>query len=147
MANHLHRQIREAVATKVTGLTTTGARVFPNRMHPFDATALPGLRVFIDRDDVNVDGAAFPHIQQHKLMLVIEALATATADLDDTLDLISKEVETVLSAGFLIGSRTLQCALAGSRHDFDAAATPAGVKRMFFQIEYHTTASAPDSLL
>ena len=38
MANHLRRQIREAVAGAVTGLTTTAARVYQARVYPVAKT-------------------------------------------------------------------------------------------------------------
>ncbi|MEY2654030.1 MAG: hypothetical protein RLZZ524_1058, partial [Pseudomonadota bacterium] len=45
MANHLRQQIREAVAGAVTGLTTTGARVYQGRVYPLEDAQLPGLTV------------------------------------------------------------------------------------------------------
>ena len=45
MADHLHKQIRDALVTKLTGLTTSGARVYANRLYPLDSANLPGLRI------------------------------------------------------------------------------------------------------
>jgi len=45
MADHLHKQIRAALVTKLTGLATSGARVYANRLYPLDSANLPGLRL------------------------------------------------------------------------------------------------------
>lgn len=146
MADHLHKQIRAAAATAITGLVTTGARVYANRLHPMEDTSLPGLRVSTDTDDVQPLTVHTPHVQQHRLTLAIECCARATTGLDDTCDQMQKEVEIVLASGFLIGTRRLYPILTGSQYDDEAAGTPAAVKRVEFFIEYHTLNTQPDVL-
>lgn len=146
MANHLHRQIREAIATALTGLTTTGARVYPNRLHPFETSSLPGLRISIDGDQVTQTTVHQPHVQAHSLSIAVECVARGPSDLDDTCDQISKEVEIALSAGISIGGRLLYPALSGSEFDAEAAGTPAGAKRLTFSLDYHALNTQPDTL-
>lgn len=146
MANHLHRQIRDAIATALTGLTTTAGRVYPNRLHKFETTSLPGLRITLPGDSVSVMTVHQPHIQQHAVTIDVECVAKAIADLDDTCDLMAKEVETALSAGIVIGSRTLYPLLTASEYDDEAAGTPAGAKRLTFSVEYHALNTQPDTL-
>lgn len=145
MANHLHRQIREAVATALTGLATTGARVYPNRLHPFDAASLPGLRISIGSDQVDATTVHSPHVQQHTLLLAVECVARATVDLDDTCDQISKEVETVMASGISVGGHLLQPILSSSTYDDEAAATPAGSKRLIYSVDYTSLNTQPDT--
>ena len=146
MALHLHKQIRDAVATTLTGLATTAARVYANRLYPMEDTSLPGLRVSTDADDVTPVTLHLPYVQQHRLTLVVECCARATTGLDDTCDLMQKEVEIALAAGFLIGTRRLYPVLTGSQYDDEAAGTPAAVKRVEFFVEYHTLNTQPDVL-
>jgi hypothetical protein len=146
MANHLHRQIRDAVATALTGLTTTAARVYPNRLHKFETTSLPGLRITLPGDSVSPTSVHQPHVQQHALTIDVECVAKAVSDLDDTCDLMAKEVEIALSAGISIGGRPLYPLLTGSEYDDEAAGTPAGAKRLTFSVEYHTLNTQPDAL-
>lgn len=40
------QQIREALETQLTGLTTTGARVYTSRVYPLNEDNLPALRIF-----------------------------------------------------------------------------------------------------
>ena len=145
MGNHLHRQIREAVATDLTGLATSGARVYPNRLHPFEASSLPGLRISIDSDSVTPLTVHHPHVQEHQLTLVVECVARASADLDDTCDAMAKEVEIALAGGVTVGTRTLYPVLTGSEYDQEAAGTPAGAKRLSFQVDYACLNTTPDT--
>lgn len=146
MADHLHKQIRDAAAAALTGLVTTAARVYANRLHPMEETSLPGLRISTDSDDVSPLTVNLPHVQQHRLTLVIECCARAITGLDDACDQMQKEVEIALAAGFLIGTRRIYPVLTGSQYDDEAAGTPAAVKRVEFFVEYHTLHTQPDVL-
>ena len=54
MTTHLRTSLRDAMATAVTGLTSTGSRVHKSRLYPVAADALPcllviGLTVYLRR--------------------------------------------------------------------------------------------------
>ena len=145
MANHLHRQIREAVETKLTGLTTSATRVYANRLKPMAAANLPGLKVYADDEQSEAMTIHAPYGQERTLSLVVECCAKGST-LDDTLDLMSKEVETALAAGIAIGSATLQPVYAGMEFTDELADEPVGVKRLRFAITYTAMSNAPDVL-
>ena len=46
MADHVRQQIRERIATTITGLSTTGSNVFQSRVYPLDVDSLPALLVY-----------------------------------------------------------------------------------------------------
>ncbi len=146
MADHLHKQIRAAAVTKLTGLATTGAHVYANRLHPFDSTLLPGLRLSLGDDAVTPLTVHTPHVQGHALELIVEGVAAATSALDDTCDQIAKEVEVALAAGITVAGTTLFPILLGSSYDDEAAGTPAGSRRLTFGIEYRCLNTTPDTL-
>lgn len=99
MPTHVRRQIREAVATAVTGLATTGSRVFQSRSRP--QSALPYLLVTVDSSELE---QGMQNLQERRFEVVVRGRAKAGATLDDTLDQIALEVETALtSAGTLSG--------------------------------------------
>lgn len=145
MANHLHRQIREAVATLLTGLTTTGTKVYPNRLYPLADANLPGLRVFMDDEEVTDSGV--DKTQDRRLALIVECCAKANTDLDDVLDASSKEVEIALSGGITIGSSWIDAQYAGMQFDDAMAEKPVGVKRLRFFITFTAASNAPDVLI
>lgn len=102
--SHARQQIREQLVSTLTGLTTTGARIFANRVH--DHAALPSLNVMTNSESVE-DEVGLK--QFRSLNIVIEARAKASADMDDQIDDICAEVSAAL---FAAGST-----LSGKCHD------------------------------
>lgn len=147
MADHVHKQIRSALVTKLTGLTTSGARVYANRLYPMDSANLPGLRIYADSETAEVVSIHAPQLQTRELSVAVEACALAASGLDDTLDLMSKEVEIALSSGLTVGSTTLVVSYTGMSYEDEAADKPVGVKRMTFSIPFEVAANAPDTLI
>jgi hypothetical protein len=97
MANHVRRQIREAVAARLTGLTTTGARVYVNNVDPLAIGELPALTIRngseqIERRSI---GSPNPYISRVQTLIVTANARAATA-VWDTLDQIAKEVEVAM---------------------------------------------------
>lgn len=146
MANHVHTQIRSAAVTALTGLTTSGARVYTDRMFDLADANLPGLRVYLDNETVETETIHTPPVQSRRAELVVECCAKAASSLSTTLDTMSKEVEIALAAGFTVSSKTLTPLLSSSRLDREPGSTPVGVKRLVFDLEFFTLANAPDSL-
>src|SRR5574343_361509 len=110
MANHVHKQIRDAVKTALTGLATTGSRVWANRLQVMQDADLPGLRIYAD-DETSADLSMHaPGISERQLTLVVEAVVKAVSGLDDTLDQIAKEVETALAGTITVSGKPLDIA-------------------------------------
>jgi hypothetical protein len=146
MANHLRRQIREAVAGAVTGLTTTGARVYQGRVYPLEDAQLPGLTVSSLAEVSRRSSLPAPGIMERTLRLEVRAFAKALTSIEDTLDLISKEVETALA---------MPCAaLAGMAKAITLISTdielqgisekPVGQAALTYEIVYMAAENAPD---
>ena len=148
MANHLRRQIREAVATAVTGLTTTGARVFQSRVYPLERTDLPGLLIYTADETVEPSTIHEPAIIERTLRLRIVGVAKAVDDLDDVLDQIVKEVEIAI-AGMSLTSLAEYVALSDIAEPEYAREVerPTGRVTMTFEAKYFTAANAPDVAL
>ena len=146
MADHLHKQIRTALVAALTGLTTTAARVWANRLRPLQDADLPGLRIYLDDEDAEGLTIHSPELYQRRLTVVVEAVAKAASALDDTLDQISKEVETALASGVTVGGQSLEVFYTGMRFDDEQADKPVGVKRMTFTLTYTAMANTPDVL-
>lgn len=146
MANHLHRQIREALETLLSGLTTTQSRVYANRLQPMTDATLPGLRIYADQEEASVLTVHSPQMQERRLELIVECCAKASTALDDTLDQISKEVEVAISAGITLSGKTLPITYLGMQFDDELADKPVGIKRLRFSIEFSAMNNAPDVL-
>ena len=146
MADHLHKQIRAAVVTKLTGLTTSGSRVFANRLQPLPDALSPTLLITLDEERAEAATLHAPYMQERDLTVVVSAVAKATSALDDTLDLMSKEVETALAAGITVAGRLLDVFYTGMSFEDEQGDKPVGVKRMTFSISYTAMSNAPDVL-
>lgn len=137
---HSRQTIREAAATKVTGLTTTSTRVFQSRMVPQESSALPCL--LVTTNDEEVLPGTIHGMQDRRLKLVITGIAKATGSIDDTLDTIAAEVETAMN------TFTYRNQLNEIRVDFDESLEkPVGRIDMEFEINYFTTAGTPGTPL
>jgi len=146
MANHVRQQLREAIATAITGLTTTSTRVFQSRVYPIEVGQLPCLVVTSDGDEINAQTVHHPYQQSRNTRVRVEVYARAVSDLDDTLDLVCKEVETAL--GNVSSGIAKDCYLLGTNLDFDSLGEkPVGRATMLFTKELWTLSNAPDVLI
>lgn len=145
MAVHLRRQIREAAAAALTGLTTTQARVFASRVRALQASDLPALRIFCD-DEVVQNLTMGPHRERERtLKLVVEGCCAANADMDDTLDAIAKEVEVALDNNQDLGVGVKWIEPREIKSEFMGnAETIIAVVRMEFEARYYAAKGAPD---
>ena len=56
---HVRTQLRDAVASVVTGLASTGSRVYRSQTLPVTAKQLPALLVYARQDQPDYDSGAF----------------------------------------------------------------------------------------
>jgi hypothetical protein len=146
MANHLHKQIRDAVVTALTGLTTTSTRVYANRLMPLPDELSPTLLITLDEETATPVTLHTSPIYERELRLSVAAIVKATSALDDTLDQISKEVEVALAAGITLSGRRLDFTYTGMSFDDEQSDKPVGIKRMNFTVPFTAAANAPDVL-
>lgn len=143
---HVRQQIREAAATALTGLTTSGSRVYQSRVHPLDAASLPCLLVNTDDEDVTSLKISSPDMLDRRLTLTVRAVARASSNLDDTLDTMVSEVEVALGATTLSGKvKTLT--LDGIGIETEQGDKPVGIASMKFSATYMTAANAPETAI
>lgn len=152
MADHRRRAIREAVATAVTGLTTTGSRVYQSRVYTLQRANLPGLRVFAGDETIEAVTIHGPTTQDRKLRIRVEAVAQALQDavsaLDDTLDGIVKEVEIAVAGMSLSGlADSIHLTDVSEPEYSDQGELPTGSVTITFEANYYTAANAPDVAL
>lgn len=147
MANHLRRQIREAAAARVTGLSTTAARVYQMRIYPLQTAELPGLLVFTNDETAQRLTLGAPSIMERRLELVIEGFAKATSNLDDTLDGIAKEVEVAIAGDYGLGGLVKSTTLRSTQVQMVEADKPIGMVRLVFDVLYMARETAPDVAL
>jgi len=128
---HRRTVIRNDIVTLVTGLPSTGARVFASRMAPQDA--LPCL--LVATNDEQIDAVSVGPLDR-LLSISVTGYAKGGATLDDVLDQIAAEVEGALcAAGYVL--RQIEV-------DFDdSLERPVGSVRLNFETLYFTPAGNP----
>lgn len=142
---HAREQLRAAVVTTLTGLTTTGARVTASRVYPHDDAALPSLVVYTPGESLmEGDIPTGDPLELRALTLNIEGRAKAAAGIDDTLDDISAEVETAMYADQTLGGLAKTLELKSVATTFTGESDqPVGLIELVFEIVYRVDARNP----
>ena len=149
MADHIRNQIRDRAVVAVTSLSTTGANVFQSPVLTPEEQTLPALLVYIDSEVTGFDGSIMGGILERQALLHIDGYVESSATVLDTLDLISKEVETAVASTGIVtagGASLVQESYLQST-DIEISiesARPLGVIRLAFFINYRTATGAPD---
>ena len=144
---HLRQSIRERIATDVTGLSTTGSNVFQSRVYPIEDGSLPCLLVYSTSEESEVTEMASPRPMHRILNVVVQGVVSATQP-DDTLDLISKEVEVALAGDVSINSLAHNSFLLGTEIEFNAdGAKPIGTVILNYVVEYRNLDNNPETAI
>ena len=135
---HARQTIREAAATRLTGLTSTGTKVFQSRMVPQES--LPCL--LVTTNDEEVVPGTIGNIIERRLDLHVTGYAKQSATVDDALDTIAAEVETAMA------TFSYRNELQGIAVDFDEhLEKPVGMIRLSFLVTYLTATGTPGTPL
>ena len=148
MANHLRRQIRERVATTLTGLSTTGSNVFQSRIYPMESAGLPGLCVYTQEESVGIQSMGETRNVSRDLTLIIEGYASASSNIDDTMDAIGKEVEVAMAGDIEINNLAQDSYLSGVEITLSGdGSTGIGKIAHSYTVVYQNAENAPDAAL
>ena len=145
MADHVDQQIVDAVVTLVTGLTTSGSRVFKDHLYPFAEADLPCLSVTSADEQVEYLTIHKPRMQAKTITVSVEAVAKASALMMSTLRAMRKEVEVVLATNQSVNGLARALRLAGTSTRQDVTGDqPVGVATMTYEIEVYCLETTPN---
>lgn len=142
---HARQSIRDQVVATLTGLTTTGARVYTSRVYNTRQEDLPCLLVYTLEDEVSESVTiGYPRIVDRDMLLAVEVRVQAVADFDDLVDTICEEVETALAADVTVGGNARDLMHNSTQISFTAdGSRPFGSALMSFNIRYRIRETAP----
>lgn len=143
---HVRTQIRDAVVAALTGLSTTGSRVYAGRSRPAAKDTDPFLLVYGTQETSEPAAIGVDPILMHELMVRVEgrALASTAAAIENTLDQIALEVEPAITRNSALGHLTRSVILVGTRIAVESPGERhAGEVTMEFRIVYRTRESSP----
>lgn len=145
---HYLTTVRQAIVTAVTGLTTTGSRVFEDQPHTLQEDQVPAL--VVSAWSPNVGYASMDTVTlQVDVDIGIECVVKGTSGLQALLDTMAKEVQVALSAVSSIGSRAVRVApVSFDRPYFDLTTDqPVARRLLLYRIApLFTTSADPTSL-
>ena len=134
---HQRKTIRDAVITSLTGLSTTGSRVFNSRVYPNEESKLPCLNVFTLSEPVELDSVKSTI---RSLELVVEGFASANSNIENTLDTIATEVEEALGSDTSLSNTCQSHNITNTEITLaNEGSLPIGVVRLVFNVIYRTT--------
>jgi hypothetical protein len=145
---HVRQQIRERIATEVTGLSTTGSKVYQSRVYPLQASNLPGLLIYTTSESSEpLDMGGTSRLMGRSLSVNIDAYVKAVSNFDDTVDTVCSEVEVALG-GSTVNGLVKDIYLESTEIDYQSEGDqPLAVATMVWVCEYETAANAPDTAL
>jgi len=143
---HVRKQIRDAAATLVTGLTTTGSNVFKAQIYNLQESQLPALKVYTPVEAIELEAGTLD-APDRALSLIIEGVAQATSGLEDTLDLIATEVEVALGADVTVGGLSRALDLSETVKQISAEGDPPiGSVLLTYNVKYRTPFGDPETV-
>ena len=153
---HAREQIRDAIITLVTGLTTTGANVFPSRVYPLKDGELPALCVYTFNEEIDDEKGKIEKLDFRYLSVKVDGYAKMpsgvsdpTADpLEDVLDDIASEVETAVLADQGLGVGAIATDLESIEIEKNIEGEkPTAVISMSFKVHYLTDTGTPNTIV
>ena len=143
MANHVRQQIREKFGTTLTGLTTTGSRVYESRVYPLET--VPALVIYTKSETSEPIVIGTDRVMSRELSVVVEGYAKATSNFDDTIDTISKEVEEAISADRTLGGLAKDTYIESTEIEYTGdGEQPVGYVSLTFLTNYYVQETNPD---
>lgn len=96
---HVRKQIRDAVKTLLLNTTTARSSVFGARRQRYEAGETPAIEIRIDDEQAERLTADMDLRREMKLSLTLVAHSTGADDVQDILDALAEEIETIMDGG------------------------------------------------
>ncbi len=141
---HVLKTIQDRIESRLTGLPTTGAAVYTDRVHAIPEGKLPALVIQFagEQRQLSATRNGGPPPLDHRATFAVRMLAKGEP-LDDRLYAIAAEVEAALFSDFTLGGLVKAC----SPTDLQAVLSPDGAIRegeavLLVRVDYRTIQGA-----
>jgi len=142
--SHARKAIRDNIISVLTGLSTTGARVYQSRVYPLDKSKLPGLCIYTKSEQSTVMTMGADRTIQRVLSVSIEAYVRGVTGYDNALDDICEEVEIALLADRKRGGLAKDTQVTGFSADYSGdGEQPVATGVITVDVTYHTKELTP----
>lgn len=147
MPDHVSIQVRDALVTQVTGLSTTGSRVYPARVFPLEPGNMPGIVVKLGELESEVVSMGGPNATvAHDQLVTFDIYVRTSSDVDSALLQVAKEINAAILDDFSLGGLAKWIFPTGNEApEYDADADQKHARMSVnYTVRFHTTASAVD---
>jgi hypothetical protein len=144
--SHVRQQIRERVASTLTGLSTTGNNVFQSRVYPLNESVLPALLIYSKNEDSEITTIGTSLGIERNLIITIEAYVKVTTNFDDLIDTICAEIETALGNDIKLNNLAKFSYLQSTEIQYDGdGENPIGYATLNYFVQYRTGQNTPET--
>jgi hypothetical protein len=138
--SHVRQQIRDRIATVVTGLPTTGANVYKTRRYALDDSKLPAICVYtMDESSslITIGSRTLRRVINVAIDIVIKGSSTTVSD---TLDTICVSAEEAMAADFTLNGLAKSSVLTSTEIDVNVEGEKSiASARLVYTVEYVTS--------
>lgn len=143
---HARKSIRDGLVTALTGLATTGSRVYRTRLYPLANGKLPGLAIYTNSEETSYLTMRQPRTLEKKLMIDVEIYVKGTTNYDDSLDQIALEIEAAIYTDVTLGGLARDTVIRSFKADFNGDGDqPICAGIMSIEVTYVTLEGAADT--
>ena len=137
--SHVRQQIRDRVATLVTGLPTTGGNVYKMRRYALDDAKLPAICVYTTDESsslITIGSRTLRRVINVVIDIIIKGSSTAVSD---SIDTICVSAEEAMAADFTLNGLAKSSVLTSSEIDVNVEGEKSiASARLVYAVEYVT---------
>jgi hypothetical protein len=139
---HVRKLLRDSVTSALTGLATTGNKVYQSRVYPIAPDKLPGLLIYSRAETTEYQTIGVPRLQ---LRATSFTYVKGTTGYDNTIDQICLEIEEALYANRTLGGNAQDVMITGFEADFNGDGDqPVSRATLTIEVQYQTLEDNPD---
>jgi hypothetical protein len=139
---HVRQQIRDRVATLVTGLPTTGANVYKMRRFALDDSKIPAICVYTMDESSNLITVGSRTLGRTVNVAADIIIKGSSATISDTLDDICVSAEEAIAADFHLNGLAKSCILTDTNITINVEGERSVASaRLVYTVDYVTSIS------
>ena len=143
---HIRKLIRDDITTTLTGLVTTGSKVYQSRVYPITAANLPGIIVYTDSESIEYLTITRPRTLMRTVTFSVEVYVKGIANYDDTIDTICSEIEQALYTDVTRGGNAKDTIVNSMEVQYEGDGDqPVALAIMQVNVEYVTLEGTPET--
>lgn len=143
---HIRKLIRDQIATQLTGLSTTGGRVYTSRVYPMGNNKLPGIVIYTDNESAEYATIGLPRTIIRTLTVNVEIYVKGVSSYDDDIDQITAEIDAAIYSDVTLNGYAKDTKITGYVVQYIGEGDqPVGTAILNLEVTYTTTEGSPTS--